>query len=266
MAIAAVPQVLAPGTPYAPSPGFLVGYRNAAQIDLLRVRNDAADGVLEGNYSRYTLTYAGSAGIGVNSLGYDTRDIVIDDSERKALCDKTAADYLDCLRKGPQPDVYLASRAPSSLVIGSLRADASYASGSSDLPAFTEPIPLTTGPSRLVAAAVRVPAAVGHAADPTHGLIDERGNPYDLEQRVFVVCFDSTRIFIYDPKRHAIDSIIDVGRGPYSLVVDEGRGLGYVGFFTDSYLGVVSLDQRYPQTYAAVIANIGAPTPPRTSK
>ncbi|MEO6600910.1 MAG: hypothetical protein ABIQ16_13610, partial [Polyangiaceae bacterium] len=212
--------------------------------------------------------------IGVNSLGYDSRDIVIDDSQRKADCadkdpTRDPAAYRKCLRAGPQPDIYLANRTPSSLVVGKMTADGSYASGSNDLPSFTDSIALTTGPSRLVRGAVRVPPDKTHVADATHGLTDDRGanyGTYDLEPRIFIVCFDSTSIFVYDPVRHVIDSIVDVGRGPYAMAVDEVRGLAYVGFFTDSYLGVVSLDQRYRQTYATVIASIGTPTPPRSSK
>jgi hypothetical protein len=266
VAIAAVPQALDPKfDAFAPSQGFLVAYRNAAQIDLLRVRDDyldndpLADDSGRSNFSRYALTYAGSSGITVNSLGYDSRDIVIDDSQRKDECAKLARgtqEYRDCVRQAPQPDVYVANRAPSSLLVGSMTADFSYASGSSDLPAFTDSFPLTTGPSRLVLGKVRVPAK-----DPSAGK-----DAFELEPRVFIVCFDSTRIFVYDPTRHAIDTIIDTGRGPYAMAVDEQRGLAYVGFFTDSYLGVVSLDQRHRQTYATVIANIGNPTAPRSSK
>jgi hypothetical protein len=83
---------------------------------------------------------------------------------------------------------------------------------------------------------------------------------------VFVVCFDSRRIFVYDPKRRLIDAIISTGRGPYALALDGVRGLAYLGHFTDSYLGVVSLDQRFPQTYATIVASIGAPKAPRSSK
>jgi hypothetical protein len=264
VAIAAVPQVSDPSNEFAPAPGFLVAYRNAAQIDLLRVRNDDADSPSGENYSRYSLTYAGSAPIGVNSLGYDSRDIVIDGSKRIAGCTAESDDpvkYAACLRNGPQPEIYVANRAPSSLVVGSMTADAAYANGSSDLPSFTDSIALTTGPSRFVTGLVKVPRAPGSSQTGS----DEHGD-FDFEPRVFVVCFDSTRIFVYDPTRHVIDSIIDTGRGPYALAVDSQSSLAYVGFFTDSYLGVVSLDQRFPQTYATVIANIGTPTPPRSSK
>jgi DNA-binding beta-propeller fold protein YncE len=83
---------------------------------------------------------------------------------------------------------------------------------------------------------------------------------------VFVVCFDSRRIFVYDPKRRMIEAVISTGRGPYALAIDDARGLGYVAHFTDSYLGVISLDQRFPQTYATIVASIGTPSPPRSSK
>jgi len=270
VAIAAVPQVFdvpdaeqPDDASYLPPQGFLVAYRNAAQIDLLRVRND---GPLQENYNRYSLAYAGSAPINLNSLGYDSRDIVIDDRERKDRCadQRGTPDYLSCLRRGKQPSVYIANRTPATLLVGAMASDASYKSGSSDLPAFTESVPLTPGPSRVVRGAVKVPA-VAHVPDATHGFTDEHGS-FDLEPRVFIVCFDSTRIYVYDPTRHVIDSIIDTGRGPYALAIDEARGLGYVGFFTDSYLGVISLDQRFRQTYASVIANIGPHTPPRSSK
>ena len=38
-----------------------------------------------------------------------------------------------------------------------------------------------------------------------------------------------------------------------------------VGHFTDSYLGVVDLDQRR-STFGQMIANIGVPVPPPESK
>jgi DNA-binding beta-propeller fold protein YncE len=110
-----------------------------------------------------------------------------------------------------------------------------------------------------VLGSVKVPATTNVAGK-------DDGGPYGLEERVFVVCFDSRRIFVYDPKRRVIEAIIGTGRGPFALAIDSDRGLGYVAHFTDSYLGVISLDQRFPQTYASVVASIGPPSPPRASK
>jgi len=99
-----------------------------------------------------------------------------------------------------------------------------------------------------------------------NSLLRDSYGPYELERRIFVVCFDSRRIFVYDPKRRALDAIVSTGRGPYALAVDRVRGLAYLGHFTDSYLGVISLDQRFPQTYATIVASIGTPKAPRSSK
>jgi hypothetical protein len=66
------------------APGFLVAYRSAAQIDLLRVRDDAQDnGQAAASYNRYALRRAGSVPINANSLGFDSRGIVIDDWQRR---------------------------------------------------------------------------------------------------------------------------------------------------------------------------------------
>ena len=141
------------------------------------------------------------------------------------------------------------------MLVGALTADGSYTDGSNDFPSFTDSIALTSGPSRVVLGDVTVTPYV-----------DSFGQTVAREPRVFVVCFDSRRIFVWDPKRHVIESIIHTGRGPFARVIDKARPLGYFAHITDSYLGVISLDQRFPQTYATIVASIGNPTPPRTSK
>ncbi len=85
------------------------------------------------------------------------------------------------------------------------------------------------------------------------------------ETRVFVVCFDSRRIFVYDPQRSRIEAEILTGRGPYAVVVDTPRSLLYVGNFTDSYIGVFSLDLASP-TYGTLLGTLGFPKSPRSSK
>jgi hypothetical protein len=275
--IAAIPDTLPAVT--SPPPGFLVAYRNAPQIDLLRLRSDPAPPDPSGvqiSGTRYVLTPAASAPINANSLGFDSRGIVIDDTQTeldynvcRALCTglkdealtacQATPDFLSCARLAHQPDVYVANRAPSSLLVGRMTPDFSYANGSSELPSFIDSIALTSGPSRVVLGSVKVPATTNVAGK-------DDGGPYGLEERVFVVCFDSRRIFVYDPKRRVIEAIIGTGRGPFALAIDSDRGLGYVAHFTDSYLGVISLDQRFPQTYASVVASIGPPSPPRASK
>ncbi len=265
--IAAVPDPpIASGL--LPGPGFLVAYRTVAQIDLLRVHCDAP----AGGYTRSTLRRAGSVPINANSLGFDSRGIVIDDtcSARFAECssaalmvpsevEKCVAARVACVKamNGP-PGVYVASRAPASLLVGAMTTAVGYPGDINPLPSFTDSISLTFGASRVILGDVKVR---GTASSPRDG-----AGPYELERRIFAVCFDSRRIFIYDPKRRVIDAIVSTGRGPYALAVDGARALAYLGHFTDSYLGVVSLDQRFPQTYATIVASIGAPKAPRTSK
>ena len=232
-------------------PGFLVAYRNAAQVDLLRVRTDPSVAVGT-SYTRHALLRTGSVPITTNSIGFDSRGMVIDDEERRADYALCAPRDRDCLLRARQPKVYVANRTPASLLVGGMLADYGYTAGTSELPAFIDSIPLTAGASRVVLGHVKVPSSAAGA--------------YRLERRVFIVCFDSRRIFVYDPQRHMIEAIISTGRGPYALVIDDARGLGYVAHFTDSYLGVISLDQRYPQTYATIVASIGTPSPPRSSK
>jgi hypothetical protein len=267
VAIAAVPSLVPD-----PTPAFLVAYTNAAQIDLLRVRADVVDTPHTANtqYPRYLLAAAGTTAIGANSLGFDSRDLVIDDTAWQ-LCATQCSDdacRAACMKSAAQPSVYASNRAPPSLLVGAMTPDAAYAAGSDELPAFYDSIPLVTGASRVVLGKVKVTPSADNPSvgdDRTNGS-NRSGKEFALEQRVFVVCFDSRRIYVYDPKRRVIDAIIDTGRGPYALAIDEQRGLGYVAHFTDSYLGVISLDQRFPQTYASIIASIGQPIPPRASK
>ena len=257
--IAAVPEL--PGETGA---GFLVTYRDAAQIDLLRVRSEDPGIGSPTVPQRFALTLAGTSAINANSVGFDSRGIVIDSKQRSQSYEACAAlkgcsagdvDCQACAKAAPQANVYVANRTPSSLLVGALTADGSYSDGSNDFPSFTDSIALTSGPSRVVLGDVTVTPYV-----------DSFGQTVEHERRVFVVCFDSRRIFVWDPKRHMIESIINTGRGPFALVIDSARALAYLAHFTDSYLGVISLDQRFPQTYATIVASIGNPTPPRTSK
>jgi hypothetical protein len=263
-------------------PAFLAVYRDAAQVDLLRVEgtleSSANNSSATGPYAPRVLTHAGSIGINANSVGSDSRGIAIDDSARRAdyavcnaPCENLPADQvaacqqqnLACFLAAHQPSVYVSNRAPASLLIGAFMPDPGYVVGTSELPAFSDSIPLTLGPARVVLGKVRVPTTRSTGSDVT---VDATSGNFALELRVFVVCFDSRRIYIYDPVRRVIDAIVTTGRGPYALAIDEQRGFGYVAHFTDSYLGVISLDQRFPQNYAAIVASVGVPSAPRASK
>ena len=101
----------------------------------------------------------------------------------------------------------------------------------------------------------------------------DRGEDGVPHLRVFAVAFDSRLVFSYDPEARRIDAVIRTGRGPHAIAFDTGvdavRGepysFMYVGHFTDSYVGVVDLDLRRPNTFGSMFISLGQPTPPRES-
>lgn len=247
------------------SPGFLISFRAAAQVNLVRYVAD------EGASTRRPyLAAAGASPILLNSIGTDSRGIAVDASERQAAevecydaagcapgsCDAldgaSRAELLACLERAAAFgfDVYVANRTPETLLIGRAT-PAVNALFTTELPSFYDSIPLPLGPSRVLVGDVIVG---GEAPD------------LQLERRVFVVCFDARRIVIYDPKQRRIEHEIETGRGPHAVAVDARHGLLFVGHFTDSFVGVVSVDRRFPETYGTMIGTIGTPTPPRASK
>jgi hypothetical protein len=257
MSAAALPTPkLATVTGEVYEPGFLVTFRNSPEVDLIRYYAD--DG---SDTSRPYAARVNAVPITVNSVGSDSRGIAVEDSARlanEADCDKnhhaTEAEYVLCLRTAAATplDVFVASRAPSSLLVGRTT-PAQNALQSTELPAFFDTVSLSQGPSRVVTGKV----IVGR---------DRATDELQLEPRVFVSCFDSRRVFVYDPVRRRIDVEIATGRGPHALAVDEVHGWLFIGHFTDSFIGVVSLDARFAHTYGKTLATIGEPSAPRASK
>jgi hypothetical protein len=235
-------------------PGFLVTFRDAAQVNLLRYFSDAAS-----KPARPFMQVAGSAAITANSLGVDSRGIAIDADERKACeiaCPGGAGDArTTCLSEcaGVPIRVYIANRAPSSLLVGETRPNQGLFSND-DLPKLQESIPLSFGPSRVVVGKV----------------IGLDGAPHT---RVFVVCFDSRKVGVYNPATHAMEDWIETGRGPHGFVTELGADASgapsyahaYVAHFTDSYIGVVDLDMRNT-TFGTILTTLGRPSAPRASK
>jgi hypothetical protein len=256
-------------------PGFLLTYRNSPEVDLLRYFSDTTS-----NPVRPYVTRPSVAPITLNSSGADSRGLAVDGSARHAaeleclaavgqgehclaqttctagncvsnclaaLTPEQESSLTACLNNvSPTPlDVYIASRSPSSLLVGST-SPALNALETTDVPAFYDSVPLSTGPSRVV----------------TGNVLTGSGK----ERRVFVSCFDSRRVYVYDPARRAVDVEVVTGRGPYAIAVDDEHHWLFVAHFTDSYIGVVSLDRRFPETYGKMLASIGEPSAPRASK
>lgn len=226
-----------PGAEASPTPdAFLMTFRNSAQIRLLRYASDGGS-----TDSRPYLIDGGGVGVEANSVGIDQRGLAIDATAREQATARCAGDEACVQNAALTPlDVYVASRFPASLLIGRTQPPLEY-------PYFYQTLPLTVGPSRVTVGKVLTPSG-------------------EEEVRVFVACFDSRRVFVYDPKRTRIEAEILTGRGPQAMAVDTGRKLLYVGHFTDSYVGVFSLDYGSPATFGTLLGSLGHPKAPRSSK
>jgi len=234
-------------------PGFLLTHRAAPVLTVMRYEADAA--------SRPPRPYLVRAEEVVLSLGGDagdSRGLAIDSTDRdacEARCGDASPDLacLDACLDVPMR-VYVTSRAPASLLVGTITAERSQVGASTtsviERISFDETVPLPIGPSEVI---------VG----------DVVGFDGEFERRVFAIAFDSRTLVSYDPERRAVDALIRTGRGPFGLAVDSGRGPSgeaesflWVGHFTDSYLGVIDLDARRP-TYGSMLVSFGPPVAPR---
>jgi hypothetical protein len=229
------------------NPEFLVDFRNSAELRFFRFFGDEG-----ATPARPFLQQTGAVAITALSNGNDSRGIGIDSSEREA-CESTCGGEAECATRCRNLPVrlFIASRSPASLLVGEI----GFIDGVAQPPQISDSIPLPYGPSRVVLGKV----------------LDETGQPVT---RVFVICFDSRRIGIYNPELRLVETWVITGRGPHGLVVDVGPresnapryALGYVAHFTDSYVGVVQLDQRQPHTYGQMVVTLGKASPPRSSK
>ena len=226
-----------PADELSPTPdAFLMTFRNSAQVRLVRFASDG-----ESTPEREYLVDNGGVAIDANSVGSDSRGIAIDDAARRTATERCDGDEACKEQAALTPiDVYVANRTPASLLIGRTRPPLEY-------PYFFQSLPLTVGPSRVVVGSIATPSG-------------------ELETRVFVVCFDSRRVFVYDPKRERFEAEIATGRGPHAIAIDSKRSLLYVGHFTDSFVGVFSLDLAHPTTYGSMLGTLGTPKSPRSSK
>jgi hypothetical protein len=258
MGVASIPEsrfvIESPPGTVQYQPGFLVTFRTAPQLQLVRY------------YSSIELTGQGgipqqldpqapfletsrSVPVTTNSSGFDSRGIAVDARRRRA-CESRCGDSAErpeCLKRCVRTplEVYIANRSPPSMIVG-VSVPNSTEPGSDDLPTFNDSIPLGQGASRVY----------------TGSVLGKDGTP---EPRVFVICFDTKLIYIYDPAS-GVETTINTGRGPHSLAIDAARGLGYVGHFLDSYVGVIDLNKAHKASYGKMILTLGQPAPPRAAK
>jgi hypothetical protein len=77
--------------------------------------------------------------------------------------------------------------------------------------------------------------------------------------RLYVNCFDTGEIYVFDPAVPTLITTFQIGRGPAGLVFDDLRKQAYVIGFSDNNLSVVDLAPG-SQTQYHVIQRIGFPT------
>lgn len=77
-------------------------------------------------------------------------------------------------------------------------------------------------------------------------------------ERVYVSCFRDGQIWVIDPAGGVVQSIIDVGRGPQTVVVAEGRQKLYVTNFLEDTIAVVDLEPG-STTENRVVLRLGRP-------
>ncbi len=237
-------------------PGFLVTFRAAREVDLLRYFDDSS------GTSRHFLQRVNAFTIATNSDGSDSRGIAVSQANRRACEDKCADGDEACLEACVDVplDVYVANRTPASLLIGKLTTTLAH-SGTGQISSLTETlnindmVPLAAGASRVAVAEVL-------------------GKDGKRSERVFALAFDSRYLVIYDPAQNRVEATLRTGRGPQAMAFDiveksgddSGRAFLYVAHFTDSYVGVVDLDTRNVRTYGSMFASVGVPNPPKESQ
>ena len=77
--------------------------------------------------------------------------------------------------------------------------------------------------------------------------------------RLFVNCFDTGEVYVFDPSGPTLLTTFAVGRGPAGMVFDTARPLAYVLDFSQNDVSVVDLAPRSPTQYH-VVQRLGFPS------
>jgi hypothetical protein len=262
-----------------PLPAFLETSRVVAEVSLIRRYSDEQGGVGP-SIPRPFLDVEAAFPITVSPSGVDSRGIVIDPTPRLECKARVAPvgpnqtveardrQIQACARKPAR--AFIANRAPASLLVGDVGAvDAAGTAYDPDRLTIHTSVPLSAGPSRIYLAP-----------------IVDRDGAYAL--RVFVVCFDSATIFVYDPDAGALENVIRVAPGPFAMAFDpfsfddiakhvqvpidaRDQDLGlrryrfaYLASFTQSFMQLIDLDNATsPATFERVVYTLGRPTNPK---
>ncbi len=229
---------------------FLETNHSTAEVDLLRYFDD--DG---SSLHRPFLERERAYPITTNVPGTDERGIAIDPTpslmcKAKLLinspsqaCGQPGPPSAACVACGQTPSrVFIASRAPPSIIYGqigepSVDGDGTFDPDQLDLQGN---VPLLAGPSRVYLAPI----------------VDASGH-YAL--RLFVVCYDSAAVFVYDPEQISMlgslaapETIIYVAAGPFAMAFDPFTFEDVAKHEVDAQMGTnlfaVGLDKRQDPT------------------
>lgn len=77
--------------------------------------------------------------------------------------------------------------------------------------------------------------------------------------RLFINCFDTGEVYVFDPAGSSLITTLMVARGPAGMIFDATRPVAYVLSFTQNNVVVVDLAPRSPTQYH-VVQRIGFPT------
>ncbi len=81
----------------------------------------------------------------------------------------------------------------------------------------------------------------------------------DNPSRLFVNCFDTGEVYVFDPDGPTIITTLQVGRGPAGLIFDATRPIAYALDFTTSNVSVIDLAPGSATQYH-VVQRLGFPT------
>lgn len=274
------------GASELPLPAFLETSRSVAQVSLIRRYRDDGASAPPPALKRPFLNVETAFPITASAGGTDSRGIAIDPTPRLACKARVPAvgpnmtveerdkQIQACARKPAR--VFIANRSPASLLVGEVGTtqgiDANY---DPDRLTIHTSVPLADGPSRVYLAPVV-----------------DRDGAYAL--RVFVVCFDSASIYVYDPDAAALENVIRVGPGPFAMAFDpfslndvathakvptddalkdpaqndaptRRYRFAYLASFTQSFVQILDLDDAVPNpaTFERIVYTLGRPTNPK---
>jgi DNA-binding beta-propeller fold protein YncE len=242
---APAPRFIAPfGSPFAPSSSGLFGVTALNLHEPLGVPPDPTNNQLKQLYvsSRYTPLVTAMVPLGPSICAGDQNDDVLVPSGNTLNSNLVGSEM-----RGVE---FIEPTATSE----NNYADRAYA--------------LQRVPPDLVGFDIAVNNAGGPTATPTD-VLETCSSPTFLYQhtvsnsdegsRLYVNCFDTGEVYVFDPAGPTLLTTFTVGRGPAGMVFDTTRPLAYVLDFSQNDVSVVDIKPQSPTQYH-VIQRLGFPS------